>query len=404
MDVDSPQFLANPYPFYAQKRAQEPVFKRSEFEWTLTSYDALSTVLASPLAGRGNIGQTPQLDEDEHKLQALRQDNLALQIIERWMLFQNPPKHTATRARIADVFTLKIVNQLEQSMRATLRNMLLKLVARDGNEFDFVRDIAYPYPLAVVCDLIGIPEKDRGRFFIWTRNFSLAVQLDFNRAPTEIKHKLEQTSRHIEAYFSELIPNKIKAQEDDLITRFINENQHDLDAQELLANCIFLLFAGQDTTTSLLSNAIMAFVENPTQYALLRQHPELAKNAVEECLRYDPSIQMVGRYALEDIDIGDYQFQKGQHIFAFLGAAGRDPAANPEPDQFNIERQNIKHLAFARGTHHCLGASLARLEIRILLEELVSHFNCIELAGEAVRRPTWLMRGYDSIPLRYHHA
>ncbi len=404
MDVDSREFLLDPYPFYALKRAENPAFRRSDFEWTLTGYDIMSKFLANPAAGRGNIGQTPRPGGDTSELDQLKEENLALQILDQWMLFQNPPLHTRTRGRIADVFTLKVVNQLEDGIRTTINKLLDRVLANSERSVDFAQEIAYPYPLTTVCDLIGIPPEDRGNFFSWTRSFSLAVQVDFHRLDVSHKNEMNNSAKQVEAYFKDLIPRKKSAQDDDLMTRFINENEDDLDAQALLANCIFLLFAGQETTTSLLTNAMFALLTHPEQLALLKHNLELIPAAVEECLRYDPSIQMIGRRALADIDLGDILIKKDDHVFAFLGAAGRDPEANPNPNQFNLERENIKHLAFARGSHHCLGASMARMQIRILFEELLPRVSELSIAQTPTRRPTWLMRGLDSLPVHFKHA
>lgn len=399
MKVDSPEFLKNPYPFYAERRSHDAVFQRNDYEWTITGYNELSTFLAKSAAGRGNVGQSPRPDGDTSELDLLKQNNVSLQLIDRWMLFQNPPKHTATRGSIANVFTNKIVTKLEASIRRSLRE-LLQPISGPATEFDFVSKVAYPYPLTVITDLIGIPRESRNQFANWTRSLAVAAQADFHQLAEPVLDNFNQSATALEEYFKELLPQKIADQNDDLMTRFINENSTDLDAQELLANCVFLLFAGQDSTTCLITNAMRALLNNPDQWQLLLEQPELIGNAVEECLRYDPSIQMIGRFALDDMEIGDHRILKGHHIFAFLGAAGRDPLANANPDTFDVTRDNIKHLAFARGAHHCLGATLARLEMRIFLEELVDYLPTLTPAGNATRRPTWLMRGLDQLPVR----
>lgn len=401
MNVDSPEFLANPYPFFAALRARSPVFRRSDFEWTLTGFETMSQILAQPAAGRGNIGQTPRPNGDTSELNALKQANPALQMLDAWMLFQNPPQHGETRGRIADVFTHKVVQRMEQTMRKTLQNLLAEIHSRRVAQFDFIADIAYRFPLSVMCELIGIPADDKDQINQWTRDFALAVQVDFHRLGPAPRAQLNQSADELSDYFSRLIEVKKESQLDDLMTRFINRNEQDLSEQELLANCVFLLFAGQETTTSLMGNAMLALLQHPAELEKLRNDLKLIPNAVEECLRYDPSIQMVGRYALDDFQVGEHKITKGQHIFAFLGAAGHDPAVNDDPNRFDVSRANPRHLAFTRGTHHCLGASLARLQMKILFEELVLNFSSLEQHGNAIRRPTWLMRGLESLPMRF---
>jgi cytochrome P450 len=257
--------------------------------------------------------------------------------------------------------------------------------------------------LNVISDLIGIPPRDRTRFYAWTQSLSAGVQVDFSTLHPQRRAELNQSAKDMEAYFQTQTQNMGERDPSSLMDTFIAGNESRMDTVQLLANCAFLLFAGQETTTSLLSNAMAALLEHPDQLDLLRRRPELIENSVEECLRYDPSIQMVGRHALDDIQLGEHVIAKGAHVFAFIGAAGRDPAVCYEPDRFEVDRDPIKHLAFARGTHHCLGALLARLEIKIMLEELLSSFAVLERAGPAQRRSTWLMRGFESLPVRCGH-
>ena len=401
MNVNSPEFLENPYRFYKARRNEAPIYKRNEHLWTITGYEEASNVLANSAAGRGNIGQFPTQGSNTSELDKIKNQNPALQILDEWMLFKNPPEHGCMRKQISDVFTIKMINQLELLMRETIVQLVANIKRQSSNNcFDLVQQIAYPFPITVICEMIGIPKEDRDQFRQWTQNFSVAVEKDFLLIPKDVKATLNQSASELESYFKQLIPTKMSEAKDDLMTRLINLSDGNLSEQEILANCVFLLFAGQDTTTCLIANTINALIKKPDQFALLRSDPSLIKNTVEECLRYDPSIQMVGRYALDDIK--ETQIKRGDHMFVFLGAAGHDPAANPEPEKFDITRANIKHLAFARGAHHCLGASLARLELKVVLEELIKGFTTLEFDGLSQRRGTWLMRGFDTLPLKYN--
>lgn len=403
MNVDSPEFLANPYVFYEQRRRLNPAFKRNATTWTMTGYDVLSKTLAHSDIGRGNIGQTPRPEGDLSELLEIRDDNLALQIMDQWMLFQNPPEHTANRKFVADVFTIKMVEQLESLMRQTMRDLIsdLKSTHTSGSPFDLIKSIAYPYPANVICEMIGIPSQDQQKFAQWTKTFSLSVQVDFIQVSNSSRAELNQAAKEVSAYFDRLIAKKKGQQSNDLITRLIHQSDGSTDHMQLLSSCVFLLFAGLETTTSLISNTIYALLTNPDQLALLRSDTSLMKNAVDECLRFDPAIQMIGRFALKDVEFPDLTINKGDHIFAFIGAAGRDPNANANPNKFDISRKKINHLAFARGAHYCLGANLAKLEIQVMLEEFLAAFPHLQLSGEAIRRPTWLMRGFSYLPLTY---
>ena len=403
MNVNSPEFLKNPYPFYDERRRDNPAFKRDDTTWTLTGYQVLSSVLANSRIGRGNVGQKPRPQGDMSELNEIKHDNLALQIMENWMLFQNPPVHTANRKMIADVFTIKMIEQFEALMRLTIQRQIadIKRNYSENQPFDLIEHIAYPYPSAVICEILGIPAADQQKFAEWTKTFSLGAQVDFINIPPPLRSKLNQTAAQFKDYFEKLYKAKSEQSDNSLMSRLIQESGRSTSDMQLLSNCIFLLFAGQETTTLMLSNTVHALLSNPEQLSLLRSKPELIKNAIEECLRYDTSTQMIGRFALEDVQIGELEINKGDHIFAFLGAAGRDPEANSDPHTFDISRDKIKHLVFARGAHHCLGASLARLEIRVFLEELLDAFSYLSLAGHGERRSTWLMRGFDRLPISY---
>jgi cytochrome P450 len=298
-----------------------------------------------------------------------------------------------------------MVEQLEGLMRQSIRQLIANIKSdNSSNTFDLVQDLAFPSPTEVICHMIGIPAPDRLQFEQWTRDLSISVQADFHHIDDASREMLNSTALQITSYFEKLISHKINEPKDDLMSRFIEEHANSLSHHELLSNCVFLLFAGQETTASLIGNAMNALLSNPDQLEALRKDHGLISNAVDECLRFDPSIQMIGRLALEDFVVNDLSITKGDHVFAFIGAAGRDPAANDNPNTFDVNRTKIKHLAFARGVHHCLGSSLAKLEIRVFLEEILDAFDDLEFIGQPKRRETWLMRGLESLPVRYRDA
>lgn len=403
MNVNSPEFLQNPYGFYRQRREQGPLVRSSGLTWSVTGYEVMAEILAHPGAGRGNIGQAPQPGGGETTRDIVRRNNPALRILESWMLFRNPPEHTRLRRLVSRAFTNRTVAELEPGMRATVRQLIDTATgSRSRHSFDLVTEVAHPFPVAVICELLGIPAADRDRFRAWTRDFALAVQVDFLDLSARARQRLNRSAEELAGYFRELVEVKRRENSNDLIARLISasDGETGLSDHEILANCVFLLFSGHETTTSLIANGVNALLENPEQYEALRSNPGLIPNAVEECLRYDPSIQMVGRYALDDIVAGDQRVPAGDHVYAFLGAAGRDPAANPDPDTFDVNRNAIKHLAFARGAHHCLGSSLARLEARVAFEEIVDRLPGLKPDGPGRRRKTWLMRSFESLPVR----
>lgn len=404
MNVNSPEFLEDPYHFYKIRREQSPVFKANEYIWSITAFDVMAKVLADPAAGRGNIGQKPQPGVQAIDTDVLKQNNPALQILDNWMLFKNPPAHTRLRKLVQKAFTTKMIDQLEPLMRTTMRKLIGNIKANNPvGHFDLVSTIAYPFPVTVICEMIGIPVVDRDRFRAWSQDFTVAVQSDFQHLDSTSRTRLNQSAIKLGKYFEELIPVKKRGREDDLMSGLIDAGagEKGLTEQEIVANCVFLLFSGHETTTSLITNGINALLQHPAQYERLVSDPSLVVNTVEECLRYDPPIQMVGRYVIDDFTVDNCHFNRGDHIYAFLGAAGRDPLANPWPDKFDINRNHIRHLAFARGAHHCLGSALARLEAKVAFEEILAGIPDLRLAGTGKRRKTWLMRGFDSLVLHY---
>ena len=400
MNVDSPEFLADPYRFYREKLDLPPLQKVHDHVWSSTRYHVISKVLAHPQAGRGNIGHNPQAGDNSPEVQRMVAENPAMALIRRWMLFNNPPMHTAMRKAVLDVFTTRMVLRLEPMVRDTIRELVDAVKEHGRTEYDMVAEIASKYPVSVICKMLGIPKSDQQRFQTWTNAFSYAVQADFNIISDSVKAHMNRAARELDAYFSELIPIKVERGDDDLMTRLISTGDQGLSHDELVANCVLFLFAGQETTTSTLCNGLNALLEHPDQYVQLVDNPGLIPNAIEECLRWDPAVQMVSRVALDDFETLDYRITKGDHFFLFIGAAGRDPEINPEPETFDIHREKIKHLNFARGAHHCIGTVLARLELKVAFEEIIRAFPGLVRAGEGQRNPTWLMRGFHSLPVR----
>jgi len=402
MDVDSLEFLQDPYPFYHRKREQSPAYQQNDTTWTLTSYQLISKFLASPAAGRGNVGQMLLPGVDLRSFDRIKQKNPALRILDQWMLFKNPPEHNQQRRVIANVFTGKMVSSLEGMMRTTSRELLARAIdlQRQG-QFDLVASLAYPLPLIVSCRMLGIPSEDIQQFGRWTQSLATAVQTNFVHTPRSYIDEWNKAASMLEAYFARLVPLKKQQNSDDLISKMVNAGEDSMNAEQVLANSVFLLFSGMETTTSMITNMMHALLSHPEQYEQLHAQPELINNAIDECLRYNPPVQMIGRRALGDIELEDLLIKQGDQVFSFLGAAGRDPEANPNPDIFDIHRKPINHLVFARGAHHCLGANLVRLELKVVVEELLTAFSELKLDGRGKQKSTWLMRGFSELPIIY---
>jgi cytochrome P450 len=223
----------------------------------------------------------------------------------------------------------------------------------------------------------------------------------FKRSPEELT-RVEQASDELEAYFFDLIAQRRKERRDDLLTYFIGQADDGiLDEDELFSTVTLLFFAGFLTTTNLIGNGLVALFDHPDEQARLWEHPELAASAVEEIVRFDSPIQFVHRNVLGDLELEGQHLSAGDVVMVLLAAANRDPARFADPDRFDIGRPDNLHLAFAWGLHFCLGARLARMEGQLVLAGLVERFARVEPAGEPVRNPGLVIRGFDSLPVRF---
>ena len=305
---------------------------------------------------------------------------------------------------MSKAFTPKVVDGLRPRIQE-LVDELLDAVAAKGS-MEIIEDLAYPLPVIVICEMLGVPPEDHETFKEWSR--AAARSLDPEEIlPPEVQEERRQTLESFGDYFRALIVERRKDLKDDLISALIEAEEagDKLTEEELLSTCILLLVAGHETTVNLIGNGALALLRNPDQLEMLRDDPSLAPRAVEELLRYDPPVQMTGRTALEDIEIGGGTVRKGQQVILLLAAANRDPERFADPDRLDITRDDTRHLAFSFGTHFCLGASLARLEGEIALGTLVRRFQGLKLQTEAPEyKENITLRGLASLPVAFSSA
>jgi cytochrome P450 len=259
-----------------------------------------------------------------------------------------------------------------------------------------VSQLAYPLPVRIISELLGVPAEDHSRFAGWSASLAHALQPRFVPADPSVAAAAQQARLEFAGYFRELIAAKRARPADDLLSELISaeDDGHRLSEAELIATCVLLLVAGHETTVSLISNAILALLRHPDQLAALRADPGLAAGAVEETLRYDAPVQYTGRVVRGSMQVGRVSAPDGAVLMLLLAATGRDPDAFAEPDRFDIRRSGGGHLAFAAGPHFCLGAPLARLEATIALQAFTSRVADPELdpAGLAYK-PNLNLRG-----------
>ncbi|MEM4782668.1 MAG: cytochrome P450 [Halalkalicoccus sp.] len=307
-------------------------------------------------------------------------------IIGTSMINSDPPRHTRLRSMIEPYFTPGAVSDLEPEIERVAHDLLDDV----GEKMDLVEEFAYPLPVLIIAELLGVPSEDRAQF----REWSLELAGDTDVAdPTEVNtDRAEEIQGELGVYFTELIEQRKADPREDLLSVLVEE---DLNEWELLGFCALLLVAGNVTTTNLITNAVRSFEEQGDREAVLAALPA----AIEEAIRYRSPVQAVARYATEDVTVAGETIREGDHVHVWLGAANHDPEAFENPEEFRPGREGT-HLGFGHGIHYCLGAHLARLEARVALETLYERYPDLELLGEDYPPVTSsFLHGLRSLPL-----
>ena len=313
-------------------------------------------------------------------------------------LFLDPPDHTRLRKLVSKAFSPKVVRDLEPAISG-LVDGLLDAVERKGS-FEAIADLAHPLPVAVICRLLGVPIEDEPQFS--SASTLLAQGLDpfisFTGQAQGIDERLE-AGLWLRGYLRDLLHQRRANPGDDLMSALIavEESGDQLTEDEIVATCNLLLIAGHETTVNLIANAILAMLRHPRYWTALSRDGGYASAIVEETLRYDPPVQLVGRVAGADMTIHGAEVPKGNTMMLLLAAAHRDPAVNERPDEFDPERPSIRHLAFGLGPHFCLGAPLARMEAAVALSAVTRRFPQARLAAEPVYKPHVTLRGMAAL-------
>src|SRR2546428_6436627 len=318
------------------------------------------------------------------------------------MLVRDPPDHTRLRSLVNKAFTPRVVEALRPHIQDIVDG-LLKNVAGQGS-MDLVEDFAYPIPVIVICEMLGVPVEDRERFKEW--GLAIARGLDTILLPpdSDVPQRSAAARHALGEYFRALIAERRASPRGDLLSALIaaEEAGDKLSEDELLATCILLLVAGHETTVNLIGNGTLALLRHPHELRRLRESPGLIASAVEELLRYDGPVQRTARIPSEDVTIGGRTIGKGEMVLPFIGAADRDPAQFPDPDRLDLARTDNRHIAFGWGMHFCLGAPLARVEGQIAIDALVRRLPKLELVtDEPEYRESLTLRGLKTLQVRF---
>jgi cytochrome P450 len=377
---------------YHRLRTAAPVHRSAlDGVWYVSGFEACRQVLGDARIGKNQQFVVPRHGVDPERVR------LAQRRRRRSMITANPPEHTRLRGAAKGAFIPPTMAALRPRVAAIVAERLDRLAAL--GEADLMAELAFPMPVTVVGEMVGVPEEDRAWFRPLMR--TLVSSDSFNRSP-EALAEVERAGDELDAYFVELIARRRKEPTDDLLSYFVAQADDGLlDDDELFSTVTLLFFAGFLTTTNLIGNGLTALFDHPAEQARLWARPELAPSAVEEILRFDSPVQFVHRNVLEDFELDGHRFAAGDVVMLLLAAANRDPARFADPDRFDVGRTDNLHLAFAWGLHFCLGARLARMEGQLVLEGLVERFATVERAGEPVRNPGLAIRGFDSLPVRF---
>jgi cytochrome P450 len=387
-----PSTRADPYAVYRQLRVRGPLQLRDKNLTVFSAFRDCEGVLRHPASSSDRLKSTVAQ-------RAIAAGEEPRPFGKPGFLFLDPPDHTRLRRLVSKAFSPKVVKGLEPDITA-LVNSLLDQIEEQGR-LDVVADLAYPLPVAVICRLLGVPIEDEPKFSWASARLARALDpfVTFTGELPEDSEERMQAGFWLRGYLRELIEQRRGTPGDDLMSGLIavEESGDQLTEEEIIATCNLLLIAGHETTVNLIANAILAMLLHPGQWAALGNDAARASVVVEETLRYDPPVQMVGRIAGEDMTIGEVTVPKGDTMMLLLAAAQHDPEANLRPDEFDPDRETIRHLAFGHGPHFCLGAPLARLEASVALSAATARFPNARLDSEPVYKPNVTLRGPQTL-------
>lgn len=381
-----PEVMVDPYPYYRRMRETDPVHWNGTLRaWFLTRHADVLELL-----------RDDAFSADRSRSDRFRPPPPGREARGRSMLVSDPPHHTRLRNLVNMAFTPRMTERMRPRIEAITADLLDRAGRRQ--EMDLVADFAYPLPVIVIAEMLGVPARDRDRFQEWSATLVRGLDPILDDATQEAV--LDARDALLD-YLRDVVAEHRAEPRDDLMSALIaaEERGDTLSESELLTMCNLLLVAGHETTVNLIGSGVLTLLRHPDQLERLRTHPGLARSAVEELLRFASPVQWTGRVPLRAVELGGRTLLPGQSVVGILGAANRDPAMFAEPDRLDLGRDPNPHVAFGRGIHFCLGAPLARLEAQVALPMLLGRFPGLRLAGEPEPRPTLVLRGLSRLPV-----
>jgi cytochrome P450 len=391
-------YREDPYPSYRKLHNIDPVHRTVLLKgWLLTRYEDVSNALRDPRF-LADDRKTPLF---EKRQQQMVKDGLMTEEESRRdspaMLRTDPPDHTRLRGLVSKAFTPRAIESLRPRVEAIVTELLDDV--GDRTEMDVIQDLAYPLPVTVIAEMLGLPVEDRERFKHWSDELVLTIGV----ASNDDMRRAMVAQRELREYIRELAEERRREPREDLLSGLVaaEEAGDQLNADEVFSTIMLLLVAGNETTTNLIGNGLLALLRNPEQWDMLTSQPDLTENAIEELLRYDSPVQNTSRFTMEEVQVDGRTIKPFEQVGLILGAANRDPERYNEPDKLDITREKIEPLSFGNGIHFCLGAPLARMEGAIAFRALIERFPNMKLATEDFEwSPNIILRGVKALPVK----
>ena len=396
-DLMAPEVIADPHAYYKRLRTNDPIHWNERWGgWVLTDYNNVVEVLRDSLNfSSDRMGfLAKELTQEE-------QESIApiFRILQYWMVFRDPPQHTALRMLLNKHFTPLAIERYRPMVRKIVQKTLDRIM-KEGKSIDFVKEFAYEVPMTVILELLGAPDLDTERIKEWSEKIGVFFFIKADE-PRRREIACEGINALVE-YLKPLIERRRDRPGIDLISLLLAaEEAGSITENDVLATCVLLVFGGHETTMNLIANGTYAFMKHPEQWEKLHQNPELVKKAVEELLRYDGSVKSTVRWAKNDTMVGGKLIKAGDRLLVSLSGANRDPEQFAAPDGLDITRDPNLHVAFAHGIHVCLGASLARMEVEESFAGLTSTIACPTLVEGAKLEyyPSVVHRALKDLPV-----
>ncbi|MEM5314929.1 cytochrome P450 [Paraburkholderia sp. JHI869] len=366
-DFSSPAFFDNPYPLYEKIRAAGPILQVAPNMFVTGRFEIIDAVLRDSRMGKSYLQSVAARYGADATAQPV------FQSLSRTLLMMNPPAHTRLRALLMKTFNARGIEKLTAIVEATTHELLERVGSRA--EFDLVSDYAFPLPVQIICRLLDVPVADA--IALGGAASQLAAAFDLAPLDETGLRAADEGALMLERYFHGVIEQRRAQPGDDLISAMLSVEDEGsrLTDEEVVSNAVLLFFAGHETTSNMIGNMMLALFRHPQQMEALKGDPKLLPRAIAECMRYDNSVQLLARTALEDVTLGDASLARGSVVFLLIGSANRDPAAFPAPDTLDFARgANTPSLSFGAGIHYCLGARLAALELDVAMRSLLARF------------------------------